>query len=65
MNLNLTDDPEDKMSNMIGLGSRFALNTPLVGFHFKFWGMDEINPSNLKKLMKKKKDIGMIPGGFE
>lgn len=64
-NLNLTDDPEDKLSNMVGLGSRFALNFPLIGFHFKLWGVDEINPANIKRLMKNKKDIGMLPGGFE
>lgn len=50
---------------MIGLGSRFALNAPVFGFHFKLWGLQAINPDNLKRLMKKKKTIGMLPGGFE
>ena len=50
---------------MVGLGSRFALNLPLYGFHFKFWGLEPVNPDNLKKLMKNRKTIGMLPGGFE
>ena len=39
VNMHLYDDPKDKISNMIGLGSRFALNTPIFGYHFKFWGI--------------------------
>lgn len=64
-NMNLIDDPKDKMSNMIGLGSRFILNFPIFGFHFAFWGVEPINPANLKSLMSKKKTIGLLPGGYE
>ena len=38
-NMNLTDDPKDKLSNMIGVGSRFILNFPIFGTHFAFWGV--------------------------
>ena len=65
MNLNYTDDPEDKISNMVGLGSRFILNLPIFGACFKMWGVQAINPDNLKRLMKKKQTIGMVPGGYE
>ena len=39
LNMHLYDNPKDKISNMIGLGSRFILNTPIFGYHFKFWGI--------------------------
>ena len=50
---------------MIGLGSRFILNSPLYGFHFKFWGVEPINQDHLKTLMENRKTLGMIPGGYE
>ncbi len=50
--MNLYKDAKDKLSNMIGLGSRFILNSPLYGFHFKFWGVEPIHQNHLKTLME-------------
>ncbi len=53
------------LSNIIGLGSRFILNFPLTGLFLKLWGFQSVNHHNLKKLMRKGKNLGMLPGGFE
>ena len=43
--------PNDKFSNMIPLASRFILNMPIIGVHFKLWGMQSVDPKNLQRLM--------------
>jgi hypothetical protein len=52
------------LSNIIGLSSRFILNFPLTGAFLKLWGFQAVNHPNLKKLMRKGRNIGMLPGGF-
>lgn len=53
------------ISNLIGLSSRFALNFPITGLVLKLWGIEAVNHKNLGGLMKKGKNIGLLPGGFE
>jgi hypothetical protein len=55
----------DKMTNMIGLISRFIFNVPWVGAIFRLYGMDSVDPKNLAHLMKEGKTVGILPGGFE
>jgi hypothetical protein len=50
---------------MNALGSRFVLNLPFFGLHFKLWGIGPIDPENVKKLMKEGVNIGFFPGGYE
>lgn len=50
---------------MTGLASRFIFNTPIIGLIFRMWGVDAVNPQNMKQLMKKDKTIGLVPGGYE
>jgi len=52
------------LSNMVGLSSRFILNFPFVGAILKLWGVQAVNPTNLKRLMQEGKHIGLLPGGF-
>ncbi len=47
MNYN-NDDP---LSRMVGLGSRFILNMPVTGLLLKIWGVQAVDPSNLKRLL--------------
>jgi hypothetical protein len=54
----------DAMSRMTGLSSRFMLNMPITGLLLKLWGVQAVNPQNLKQLMSKNKNIGLLPGGF-
>jgi hypothetical protein len=49
---------------MVGLSSRFILNFPFVGAILKLWGVQAVNPTNLKRLMQEGKHIGLLPGGF-
>jgi 2-acylglycerol O-acyltransferase 2 len=51
-------------SSLIGLSSRFALNFPITGLVLKLWGIEAVNHRNLGSLMKKGKNIGLLPGGF-
>ena len=53
-----------KLSTMITLWSRVILTVPIFGFLCRLWGVQSVDPSNMKRLMKKGKTIGMIPGGF-
>ena len=53
------------LSNMVGLSSRFILYFPIIGLILKMWGVKAVNPTNVKKLMKEGKSIGLLPGGFE
>jgi hypothetical protein len=55
---------QDPMTNMVGVGSRFILNIPFTGAIFRLIGLEAVSPENIKKLMKKKKTIGLLPGGF-
>ena len=50
--------------NMTGLASSFALDFPIIGAIFKLWGASEASSSNVKRLMKQGKDLGLVPGGF-
>jgi hypothetical protein len=52
-------------SNMVVLSSDFALNVPILGALLKIWGVGSASSSNVKKLMKEGKNIGVLPGGFE
>ena len=54
-----------KMSSMIGLGSRFILIVPIIGFLLRLWGVQAVNPSNMKRLMSEGKTVGVVPGGYE
>ena len=54
-----------KMSSMIGLASRFILIVPIMGGLFRLWGIQGVHPSNIKRLMKQGKTIGIVPGGYE
>lgn len=46
-------------------GSRMAFYYPWGGLMMKFLGLEGANPSNFEALMKIKKNISIIPGGFE
>lgn len=50
---------------MVGLGSRFILNMPITGLLLRLWGVQAVDPSNLKRLMTKGQNVGLLPGGFE
>lgn len=54
----------DALSRCIGLGSRFILNMPITGLLLKLWGVQSVDPKNLKRLMLSKRNIGILPGGF-
>ena len=41
------------------------LALPIIGLHFRFSGMQSVDPKNLKRLMKKGENISLVPGGFE
>lgn len=64
-NANNKNYPNEKLTNAISLGSRFMLSLPIIGIHFKFWGIQSVDPQNLKSLMKKGKSISIVPGGYE
>lgn len=53
------------MSRMTGLASRFLLSLPFSGLQLRLWGVEAVDPANIKRLMKDKKPLGLIPGGFE
>jgi len=55
----------DKMTDMVGLASRFIFNIPWVGAIFRLFGVESVDPKNLSKLMTEGKTIGILPGGFE
>lgn len=57
--------PHDALSRMVGLGSRFILNMPITGLLLRLWGVQSVDPSNLKRLMTKGQNVGLLPGGFE
>lgn len=56
---------DSKMSRMTGLASRFLLAMPFTGLQIRLWGIESVNPKNIKKLMKARRTIGLLPGGFE
>ena len=56
---------DSKMSSMIGLASRFILIVPIIGMLLRLWGVQAVNPENMKRLMKQGKTIGVVPGGYE
>ncbi len=53
------------MSRMVGLGSRFILNMPVTGLLLRLWGVQAVDPGNLKRLMGNGQNVGLLPGGFE
>jgi hypothetical protein len=61
----MNSSKKGQLASMVGLGSRFILNFPIVGLILKLWGVRAVNPANVKKLMKEGKSIGLLPGGFE
>ena len=65
MNLNYPDFPNDKFSTMVGLSSRFMLSLPVFGLLFRFWGLQSVDPVNLKRLLNEGKSVGIVPGGYE
>lgn len=54
-----------KMSMMTGLASRFILSMPFIGLELRLWGIQSVNAKNIKNLMKNRKPLGLVPGGFE
>lgn len=64
LSLNSDRYPNEKMTRMIGLGSRFMLIIPIIGIHYKLWGFQSVDPRNLSRLMAKGAIIGMVPGGY-
>lgn len=56
---------DGKMSQMRGLASRFLLAMPVIGWQLRLWGVESVNAKNILRLMKKKRTIGLLPGGFE
>ena len=53
-----------KMSVAVGLASRFILSTPFIGLQLKLWGVEGVHKQNLKRLMRSKRDISLVPGGY-
>lgn len=47
------------------LGSRVALNTPILGILLKWYGINGVDSASCKRLMEKHKNIALVPGGFE
>lgn len=45
--------------------SRVLLQAPLLGLVYKLAGLTSVDAGNLTYLMKQKKNISIIPGGFE
>lgn len=41
------------------------LSLPIIGIHFRYWGVQSVDPKNLRKIMKKGEDISLVPGGYE
>ncbi len=54
----------DPLSRMVGLSSRFMLNMPFTGLLLRLWGIQAVDPTNLKRLMQNSHNVGLIPGGF-
>jgi hypothetical protein len=63
-NANNKNFPGEKLTDAVTLGSRFVLSLPIIGLHFKFWGLQSVDPKNLKRLMKKNENIALVPGGY-
>jgi hypothetical protein len=41
------------------------LNMPITGLLLRLWGVQSVNPQNLKRLMLNNQNVGLLPGGFE
>jgi hypothetical protein len=52
------------LSNMVGMASRFMLSIPFVGVILRLWGIEGVHHSNMRRLMRKGRNIGLVPGGF-
>ncbi len=42
---------QDKMTDMIGLASRFIYNVPFSGLTLRLFGLQTVDPLNLNRLM--------------
>ncbi len=62
---NMSYQDNDPLSRMVGLVSRFVYNTPIIGLLLRLWGTQPVDPSNLKRLLAKNQNVGLVPGGFE
>lgn len=61
VNMNLKNTP---FADITGLSSRMMLLCPFVGLILRLWGVQSVDNNNMKRLMKKGKNIILIPGGF-
>lgn len=50
---------------MVGMASRGSLCVPFAGVILRLWGVQGVDPTNMKRLMKKGENIGLVPGGYE
>ena len=41
------------------------LNFPFIGGLLRLWGVQSVDKANFIRLINQKKDIGIVPGGFE
>jgi hypothetical protein len=55
---------DDQYARMTQLGSRFILNLPLIGLFLRIWGIQSVHAANMNKLMSKRVNIGVVPGGY-
>jgi hypothetical protein len=54
----------DAYSTMHLLGSRFALNYPVFGAILRAWGFASVDGKNMNKLMERRANLGLVPGGY-
>ena len=57
--------PTGPFKYCVGLSSNAMLLIPFVGFLLRWWGIEPVDPKNMKKLMRSGKNIALVPGGFE
>ena len=53
------------LKNCVTVGARAAVSLSPVAIPFRLWGFEPVNPTNFLKLMKKRQNILLVPGGFE
>lgn len=49
---------------MTSLGTTLIFFAPIFGGLSKLWGVSSASNYNIKRLMKQKKNLGLIPGGY-
>ena len=57
--------PTGPFRYVVGLASKAMLSVPFTGLMLRLWGLEPVDPNNIKKLMKSGKNIALLPGGFE